>query len=190
MKTVFGMAPNKAATFSSAPPADLRGIERSVGFLRRMQVNTEVGREAAKALADVKIETHLADARVAKAAIAIKEAIVTSALVTDGMATIGLLTLDLNAKTGAVQTNLTAAAGAERITHVMTRGATLQAIESRRLDGRVSDAEARALNSYADADLSEDVERTNQRIRRSKDAVEVLHDFALGGLQRATAVFK
>lgn len=171
-------------TLPPAPPTNLRAVEERVGFLGRMKVNHNVSKEAARALIDVHTERVQADARVAKAHIAIVETIVTSALAADGMASIGALTVDLAAKTAVVQANLTSGAGAERIMHVTNRTATLQAINTRLANGTLLAEEAAALTSMANADTYSDIERTNRRTERSKDAVEVLHDFALGGLEQ------
>ena len=94
-------------------------------------------------------------------------------------------------KTGAVQSKLNATAAAEAHDCILaTRADTHAAIEARQAHGSLSDEEAGALKSYAAADLVSDIERTNDRIKRSKEAVEVVHDLALGGLRRATDMIR
>lgn len=184
MKTKLDV--NSSATLQPLAPANLPSVQQEVGVLGRVVAKRAGSREASRVLTELALARLQAEERVGKTQIAIAEAAVKGAMVAEGMQTLGALTVDIAMKTGAVQSNLTATAAAERMTHVATRADTHAAIAARVAQGSVSPEEAAALNSYAEVDLVTDIERTNDRIKRSKEAVEVVHDLALGGLRRAT----
>jgi propanediol dehydratase large subunit len=188
MKTKLDIAQN--AGLQSLMPTNLPSVQQNVGVLGRAKANRAGSREASRVLTELTVARLQAEERVGTTQIAISEAAVKGAMVAEGMSTLGALTVDIALKTGAVQSKLTATASAERMTHIATRADTRVAISTRVAQGSLSEDEAVALNSYAESDLVSDIERTNERIKRSKEAVEVVHDLALGGLRRATDMIR
>ncbi len=166
MKTKLETASN--TTLQPLAPTNLPSVQQHVGVLGRVKANRAGSKEASRVLTELTVARLQAEERVGKTQIAIAEAAVKGAMVAEGMSTLGALTVDIAIKTGAVQSKLTATAAAERMTHIATRADTHAAIEARQAHGSLSDAEAGALKSYAAADLVSDIERQNDRIKRSK----------------------
>lgn len=188
MKTKLDIAPSTELRLPT--PANLPAVQQNAGLLDRFSTNRVVRKEASRARTELTVARIQAEERVAKTQLGISEATVKGALVAQGVAAIGTLAVDIAARTGAVQSRLTATAAAERITHVENRADSYAAINARQEKNRLSPEEALALKSYSDADLVSDIERTNERIGRSKQAVEVVHDLALSGLGRATDMIR
>jgi len=188
MKTKLEIAPTRDLQLAS--PTNLPSVQHKVGILGRFNANRALSKEASRVLTELVTARLQAEERVGKTQIGISEATIKGALVAEGMASIGTLAVDIATKTGAVQSRLTATAAAERITHVENRAESYTAIDARQAQNRLSSDEAVALRSYSDADLVNDIERTNNRIGRSKDAVESVHDLALNGLGRAADLIR
>lgn len=178
-------APHK----SSLPMAERRNLavlETGAGALGRFRVGRVARKEAERSLTTVTIAQNQTLERVVVAELAATETAVVGSIMGQAQRVAAALAEDIAAETGAAQTRLTTLAGAERITHVQNRSEAYSAIRSRVQTNAVSESEAEALRSYADADLTADVERTNNRINRSKDFVEELHGDTLDALKRAS----
>ncbi|MEA2976415.1 MAG: hypothetical protein QOF19_1935 [Alphaproteobacteria bacterium] len=178
-------APHK----SGLPMAERRNLavlESSAGTFGRLRVGRLARKEAERSLTNVTIAKNQTLERVVTAELAAIEVAVVGAIMGQGQRVAATLAEDIASETGAAQTRLTTLAGAERITHVQNRTEAYSAIRTRVQSNAVSDSEADALRSYADADLTADVERTNARINRSKDFVEQLHGDTLDALRRAS----
>lgn len=188
MKTKFDIAPGTELRLPT--PANLPAVQQNAGIFDRFSTNRVVRKEASRVRTELTVARIQAEERVAKTQLGISEATVKGALVAQGVAAIGTLAVDIAARTGAVQSRLTATAAAERISHVENRAESYAAINARQEKNRLSADEALALKSYSDADLVADIERTNSRISRGKEAIEVLHDLALDGLSRATDIIR
>ena len=184
MSTKF-QAPHK----SGLPIAERRSLavlESSVGTFGRLRVGRVARKEAERSLTRVTIAENQTLERVVSAELAAAEIAVVGAIMGQGQRVAAALAEDIAAETGAAQTRLTTLAGAERITHVQNRAEAYSAIRTRVQSSAISDSEAEALRSYADADLTADVERTNTRVNRSKEFVEELHGDTLDALKRAS----
>ena len=170
---------------SLATSANLVAIEKHTGILDRWRADRAASRQAGHSLAELKTARIQAEQRIATTAFKIAEAQIKTALVSGSMMQIGALTMDLNHKTAAVEQRLTSGSHGELIGHLQNRAASVGAIKALEQDGRISEQEATALTSFAQADAVEDINRSRERTRKAKEAVETLHGFALDGIARA-----
>lgn len=170
---------------SLSKATNFHALERHTGFFDRRRANRVGSRAASGLLADLKTAVVQADYEVALTVLSIAKTKIKTALVSSSIMQIGPLTIDLNAKTAAVHERLTSANSGELVTHLQNRAASVASIKSMERDERVSADEATALIAFADADAVDDINRSRERNRKAKDAVEALHNFALDGIARA-----
>jgi len=160
-------------------------LEKHTGMIDRWRADRTASREAGHHLADLRTAYIQAEAGIALTGLKIGEAQIKTALVSTAMVQIGALTTELNAKTASVEQRLTTGSHGELIAHLQNRAASVAAIKALERDGRVLPEEAEALISFAQADAIDDINRSRERTRKAKDAVEALHSFALDGIARA-----
>ncbi|MGP0104054.1 hypothetical protein [Rhodoblastus sp.] len=173
---------------SGLPMAERRSLavlEDKAGLVGRWRANKEAAKVAARSHTALTVKKYETLTRAGEAELAAAEMAVVGSIMAQGQRVASVLAEDIAAETGAAQVRLTTLAGAERITHVKNRAESYSAIQTRVRTNELSEAEADALNSLADADLAADVERTNARISNTKEFVEDLHGDTLGTLKRA-----
>lgn len=161
-------------------------LEEGAGVLGRLEARN-VGRKAARkslrALTEARAQTI---ERVAAAEQASTEATVVGAIMAQGQQSISTLIEEVTADTGVHQTRMTTLGNAERISHVGKRLEAYTAISDRVEQNAVSEDEAEALRSEADAALVRDVGLTNARIEKSKEVIEELHGSFIAAVKRST----
>jgi hypothetical protein len=171
-------------------PLDLEAVD-----ITKLKENTSLlgkfkaGGAISRANADgwLRAETALANARanVAITAVNISEAQIRSALVAGAMPSIGALTTQLNAATAAVDQSLSNAAAGEVYTHISNRAANVGFANDLLSTGKVNAEERDVIVSFSQADASDDILRSRERMKQAKTAVNALHGCALEGIERA-----
>jgi hypothetical protein len=170
---------------SLATHANVAAIERHTSVLGRWRADSVANRQASYSLAEIKTLCIQTNERIACTALKIAEAQIKTALVSGSIMQIGALTMDLNNKTAAVEQQLTTGGHGEFISHLENRAASVASIMELERSGRISTQEATVLTSFAEADAVEDINRSRERTLKAKQAVEMLHAFALEGIARA-----
>jgi hypothetical protein len=164
---------------------DTTKLRENTGLLRKIKARGAISR--ANADGWLRAETALADARanVAITAVNISEAQIRSALVGAAMPQIGALTTRLNAATAAVDQALSNGAAGEVYTHISNRAANVAFANDLLSTGKVSNEERDVIVSFSQADASDDILRSRERMKQAKTAVDSLHGCALEGIERA-----
>ncbi len=181
----------KTQDAQNSQPLNLEGavdtskLKENTGLLSKFKVRGAISR--ANADGWLRAETALANARanVAITAVNISETQIRSALVGAAMPQIGALTTRLNAATAAVDQALTNGAAGEVYTHLSNRAANVAFANELLGAGKVNGEERDVVVNFCQADASDDILRSRNRMKTAKDAVDALHGCALEGIERA-----
>ena len=161
---------------------DLSALRQKTGVLSRLKVSLATSRAAGEALKSIEIEKVRAEANIALTGIKLAEAAIRASLVGNAMPQIGALATRVNAATTAVDQALTNGAAAEVYTHLTNRTSNVNLANELHGSGKINKEEAAVLTTFAQADASEDIERSRRRMADAKEAVAALHSFAVKGI--------
>jgi len=116
-------------------------------------------------------------------AIRLTEAALSASLLARTMPAIGALTIQANAATAAVDQSLTNGAEAEYYTHMNNRSNNMALTQSLHQAGKINGDELTVLMNMADEAAVADIQRSHERMLKSKETVAVLYDFTLQGIE-------
>lgn len=170
--------------------ADTTKLKENTGFLTKLEARGAISRANGDGL--VRVETAKANARanIQITGLNIAEAQIRSALVGGAMPQIGALTTRLNAATAAVDQALTNGAAGEVYTHLANRAANVGFANDLLSAGKINSEERDVIVNLSQADASDDILRSRERMKKAKDAVDALHGCALEGIERAKEMLR
>ena len=176
-------APTKE--LSTSKGTELASLRQKTGMFRQFGVSLAKSKAASEALKTIELEHVRAEANIALTGLKLSEVSIRSSMIGNFMPSIGALTTRLNAATTAVDQALTNGAAAEVYTHLSNRAANNKMTNELHSSGKISKDEAEVLNSFAQADATDDIESSRRRMTEAKEAVSSLHSFALKGIADA-----
>jgi len=163
----------------------IANLRDKTGPLKRLDVMFAGSKNAGNALIKIENEKIKSETNIALTSLKLGEATIRSALVANAMPQIGAITTQVNGRTAAVDQALTNGCAAENFTHVSNRDSNIKTMKSLQAEGKITAEEADVIVSFAMQDAAEDIRASRMRMQSAKEAVAVLHSFALNGIAKA-----
>jgi len=164
------------------PTGGLKSLRERSGPLKQLLVRRATSKAAGNALTRLELMKIEGEEDIARTGISLAVATIKTAMIANAMPAIGALTTRLNAATTAVDQALTNGGLGEISTHMNNRDANTKLFQELKAEGKIVVEEEAILAGFAEEDAAKDIERTRVRTAEAKEAVEMLHSFALSGV--------
>jgi hypothetical protein len=184
IKPKLDATPMDAAEISQTGKSHFTSLQVKVGFLDRWGASREESRLAGEAVRELNREVIDGKKSLALAAAKTTRALIQTNLVAGAMNSIGTSLVRLDTAAAAVDQGLTNAALASTATHLHNRASNHAVLDTLAAAQKVTADEAASVKNMADSDAYADIERSRERMLRSKEVVNELHTTALAGIAR------
>lgn len=161
----------------------IAALQNKTRFFKKLSVNRDVSSQAGDGLAQLLKGQVDSQTRLGLRAISLTEAGLSASLLARTMPAIGALTIQANAATCAVDQALTNGAHAEHFTHMKNRSNNIKLTKSLQQAGEIASEECSVLVNLADEAAVADIQRSHERMLKSKQTVDALYDFTLQGIE-------